>query len=198
MWYDKFLILWLLYHWLHNFILKLPPASGPTLPLCVPPEEHLSLSDTEAQKLCSHVSNCSSQASCRREDACNKSRSLLRSRDDYKEQDYYLKRSWHKHPNSPPRAIVTPLIGGLVHSKTHAVDTSEHSDNVPSYNSSSHGLICDTCQCHSKAPTTICDLKSNTQTRSTTDGWKNLLEAKDKMLAQKNLLIERWDWLQYA
>ena len=84
-----------------------------------------------------------------------------------------------------------PLIGGLVHSKTHAVDTSEHSENLPSYSSNSHGLVCNTCQCHSRTLTTISDLKSNAQTKTTTDGWKNLLEAKDKMLAQKNHLIER-------
>lgn len=131
------------------------------------------LSETEAQKLCSHVSNCSSQPH-RREDT----RSLL---DNCKKQDCDLGRSWRKHPNSPPKAIVMPL-------KTDPVDISE---NVSSYSSSSHDLVCNTCQCYSKTLSAICDLKSNTQAKHSVQGWKNLFEAKDKMLAQKNLLIER-------
>ena len=177
---------------------SVPPASGPGLPLHVPPEEHPLLSDTEAQKVCSHVPN-RDRASRRHndasEDACGKSSSFLHSHDDCKERDYYLERSWRKYPNSPPKAIVMPLVGGLVHSKSHTVDTSEHSGHLPSFNSSSHGLVCN-CQCHSKTLTSmkaICDLKSSTQTRNITDrlGWKNHLEEKDKMLAEKNYLIER-------
>ena len=137
------------------------------------PKKHL-LSETEAQKLCSHVSKYSSQASHRREDT----RSLF---DDWKKQDYDLERNRRKHPNSPPKAIVTPL-------KTRSMDTSE---NTPSYSSS---LACNTCPCYSKTLTStkaICDPKSNTPSIHSVDGWKNLLEAKDKMLAQKNHLIER-------
>ena len=167
----------------------MPPASGPSLPLHVSPEEHPSLSDTEVENQTSrrHI-NAS-------EDACGNTNLFLHSHDDYKQRNYYSEKSWRKYPNSPPKAIVMPLIGGLVHSKTHAVDTSQHSEHLPSFSSSSRDLMCN-CQCHSKTLTSmkaICDLKSSTQTRNTIDGlgWKNHLEEKDKMLAEKNHLIER-------
>lgn len=145
----------------------------------MPPKEHPLFTDTEAQKLCSHVSSCS-QAPHHHQDTI----SLLHSRNVHKERDYYLERRWHKHPNSPPKAIVTPL-------KSHAVDTSKH---LPCKSTNSHDFVCSTCLSHSRtlaSAEAVCDLKSNTQTKKTIDGWKNLLEAKDKMLAQKNDLIER-------
>ena len=151
----------------------IPPSSYPSLPVHATPDEH-SLSETEAQKLCSHVSKCSSQASHRREDT----RSLL---DDCKKQKYDLEKNRRKHSNSPPKAIVTPL-------KTHSMDSSE---SMPSYSSS---LVYNTRPCYSKTLTStkaICDLKSSTPSTHSVDGWKNLLEAKDKMLAHKNHLIER-------
>lgn len=165
--------------YLINFTVSLiSPASGPSLPQNV---EHPLLSDTEVQKPCSHVSNCGSQPSHQCEDT--RSRSLVHS-SVCKKHDYFLKRSWYKHPSSPPKAIVTPL-------KTNAVDASEYSENIPSCSSDSHDIVHKACECHSKKVEATCDLKSNTRIKGTIDEWKILLEAKDKMLAQKNDLIER-------
>ena len=175
-------------------------ASGPSIAVSLPLKE-CRFFDAEAEKPNCHTLCCKDQTQHQQLSCCMseivsstcKSRSFLHSHNKGEERDCCVEKGWRKSSRNPPKAIVTPLIGGIAHSSARAEDTTRYLSSV---NSSSHIDVCRTCQSHLDSLSctraqTLCGPKNDRLVNDTTYGWKGLLEMKDRMLAQKNHLIER-------
>ena len=80
----------------------------------------------------------------------------------------------------PPKAIVTPIIGGVIHTRSHAANTPQPTCTfkIQSVNEASD-------------VNTIPDDNIGKKGYGGVEKWKTVLESKDRILAQKNHLIER-------
>ena len=81
----------------------------------------------------------------------------------------------------PPKAIVTPLIGGVIHTRCHTANTSQPT--------CAHKI--QSVKEVSDVSTTLDDNLGKLKGYGDVERWKTVLESKDKILAQKNDLIER-------
>ena len=80
----------------------------------------------------------------------------------------------------PPKAIVTPIIGGVIHTRSPAAKTSQP---TCTFRIQSVSKACDV--------NTIPDDNLGKKGYGGVERWKTVLESKDRILAQKNHLIER-------
>lgn len=80
----------------------------------------------------------------------------------------------------PPKAIVTPIIGGVIHTQCHAANTSQP---TCTFKIQSVNKVSDV--------NTIPDDDIGKKGYGGVERWKTVLESKDRILAQKNRLIER-------
>ena len=113
----------------------------------------------------------------------HKQRSPCHSNVGCSELNRFSEAGIHKYATKdPPKAIVTPLVGGVAHTKSCTTDYTTDSSSTVHMNTS---------QSKFKKPLSVMTVSDDDLSKSQASGWKTLLETKDKILAQKTCLIER-------